>query len=1201
MSYSSRNTPRSSATQGRIVTENTALSAILHDTSHGDLAPAQRTASVNSPALDVVPSNVDVVNVSNAETNNDCTPNLQYVVVSKSSSSLNTATNQEHLLFHEKSRNKSPVETESNEKSEFHKNKSENSKEFTAVSERQLNVSQTQDSARSHSYAYNSLKSQKQSDISRSGYQRGNSKSSFTGENSKSGSLHDSGDRLTKECVEVNGSGDTNQNARVNSRLNSQFDPVGKSGEDLYKVAPESSVTNIAPENSDRHLAHEKSSRQNSLHEKQQSRLIKERSRDHSFAQQHTRLSLNSQHDRVSRGRTPLRVNTQDQIVPPLDLSGVNLPEPVKLSSPKPSYSLDSIEDQNLHASDQKESLVYFSSHDYNPTSRRTYEVASPVLSSQLPHVNSSKNFRQDEEHDTFRERQQEPSRVENHRSDLADDLRVPYPFDTQAAQGDQSARELNPPSPPVQTTPPPAKEPATSLRSNSNVYAVANPEVQRAQGIEPQSDSNYIQRQYSRSEARQSAHSEVRFDAESRRPPSIGNKTYGGSPVKDRAPTPYAKSPEREELPRSPDWEVPKEEKSREQSNASRKSLPPQHPPLDTLHSSSKPGSRGTKRTQEDSQSVKRVYVESPSFTKEEEEEYRFVSSRLDDTEEHKQATVREMDNSRRGYGGDDNPANGYTERGQYRENRKMDDYGDRRRTYDKDRYEDRNQDRYEDKNQDRNGDEFYKDRYEDSHHPLSGYYAQQNNAGNRVGSDRYSDRMRENDRYQKPDRYERLRDERAEYEREQRRDDETELQQGYRKQNTEMDDKDLQKEAEYQRDLKRRIEKQNRKIKQSEKFDKENDFRRDSLEYPQDDRDIGYVQDSLEYNNYDMRQPEWENPPQNPYQSNQGYFPDGFVKQDSKPDFYDPEDVEKMDIVNPKAPKYDYVEHNKVDYGKLPQKTYRDIVHRKKEEEEKLDHIFITPKVPSKHPKRKSNKAQSAQPEHMGYQAPNQYAVGFKPSSAEELWAQRARVLSEKKGSAGSGKPAKASANKGVGRWNSNPHVKKADRFELPPPLPNQGQLFKPTGAYQPSSRQDQAQGGYGTPTRQLQPIENRPAAPVSTEMVPTAVKPSSPFRRHKELKPITQEITTEDGQRISVDINLRLISPPPGQSGPSSPSHQQLALVPVQESQLPYGDQRGFGVPYQMQDPYGNSNPYNTGYQEVSLATCTCIYILIYISGS
>ena len=1200
VSYSSRNTPRSSASQGRIKTENTALSAILRERSNGNLAPAQRTASVHSPALDVVSSNVDVVNVSNPKTNQE-NQGLQYVIASKSSESLNTATNQEHTLIHDQNYSKSPVESvKSVDNSESKKT------EFVEADAPELNTEKRANSPHSNAYAYKSLKSQKHSERSRS--EIANQNSDYTGEGFESGQLPEHGESLTKSFTkdEVIVSGNTNHNSHVNSRQNSQIKTTGGERDNTVNhsgisVAQKHSDKQFAHENSDKQSARQSSFRENTSHKSQNSRVDSQRARDHSLlSQQQTHLSLSSHYERVSRDRTPLRVNTQDQLVPPLDLSGVNLPEPVNLSSPEPPATQHVVKDQKLHASDPKSSLVHFSSREYNPSTRRTYEVASPRLSSQIPHVKSSDNFRQlDDEQDTYRDRQQEPEGIEPHRSDLADDLKVPYPFDTQALQGENTARDSKPPSPPVQTTPPPAKEPATSLRSNSNVYAVANPEVLRAQ-----SNSH-------------SAHS-VKFNSNSQRPTSISNRTYGGSPVRDRVPTPYAKSPE-QDLPKTPpDWENGKGGKSREQSNISKRSLPPQHPPLDTLHS--KPGSRGTKRTQDDNQSIKRVYVESPSFTKEEEEEYRFVSSRLEDNEDNRE-TFREMDNSRRGYGGDDNLGNSYSEnRGRPKEsNSRSNSYKDNRsrktgsdyRSYDKDRYEDRNEDRYDKRSLGRNEEEPYRDRYDDRQE-RNGYGDDRNS---RDRPDRYTERVRENDRYDRGDRYERLRDERAEYEREPRREDEMDYRQGYRKQTTEMDERDLRKEAEYQKDLKRRIEKTSVKMKGDEKeryereryekekyeremyerererldresYDKENEFPRDSLEYPPDDREGGFVQDSLDYN-YGQRQQEWENPPQNPYQDSPGYFPDGFSKQDSKPDFYDPDDVERMDIVNPKAPKVDYVEQNKYDYGKNPRKTYRNIVHKKKEEEEKLDHIFITPKVPTKH-KKKPKKAQSAQPEHMGYQASDSFPLGYKPSSAEEMWAQRARILSEKKGSAQSGKPAKSSASKSVPRWNSNPHVKQANKFEAPAPLPNQGQYFKQAGAYNPGNMQEQGgysqqHSGYGTPTRQLQPLENRPAAPASTEMVPTAINPSSPFRRHMELKPISQEITTEDGQRISVDINLRLISPPPGQSGQASPQQtQQLALVPVQETQGQYAT----GVPYQMQDNFGNYNDgYNQGYQEVS----------------
>lgn len=1198
MSYSSRTTPRSSASQGRIVTENTALSAILRENSKGNLAPAPLTVSVDSPALDVVSSDVDVVNVSNASSNIDCKQNVQHV--SNSETSLKNATDVEHQLSPEH-KLVSPAE-----------NISDTYNHPVVESERPDKVHTPHNSTPSNTYAYRSLKSTYQTDQ----VSRVPSKSSFAHDIDVSEKLHVTDNQLTNvrnDSVVVIGSGNTNDNSHVHSSENKET--LGRKPE---------------------HLAQENSSRQNTRH------TIKH-SRGHSIVSpQNTRLSLYSQHERVDRGRTPLRVNTQDQIVPPLDLS--DLDKPVSDNCDNSPNSVDklehlTLEDQKLHASDQHTSVSYFSPGVYNPTNR-TYGVETPVHASELPVINSYENFRQDDDQDTFRDRQQGPDALEEHRSDLADDLRVPYPFDTQAGNGSLNAQEPKPPSPPVQTTPPPSKEPATSLHSGNNVYAVANPDILRAQGIEPPADNHWTPRQHSNTPRRPSQ-GEVRFDKSSEQ--NKGGEAYGGSPVKDRVPTPYAKSPGREELPRSPaDWDVPIEENSREQSNTSKQGLPPQHPPLDTLHSS-KPGSRSSKKV-DDNQSVKRVYVESPSFTKEEEEEYRFVSSRLEDIDDKNQATFRAMDN--RGYGGDDRPGNDYSLRDS--RGRKNDSEYDRRTNekdrYDRDRYSERNDNRdtdmnrYEDRTREMNGyqNEYNRDRdrNRDHRHESERDNRHDDDYGDRYGgNDRYarggsekysnSNQDRGRDSYGRQDRYENLRNERDNYEREPRREDEPNFRQGYGKQYTELDEVDLQKEAEYQKDLKRRIDKQGRKIKDSEKYEpkysrdsynKENDFARDSLEYP-DERDMGQERDSYHHNpqgpqirewDNPVQSQDWDNPPQNPYQDNGGYYGNqGFSKQDSRPDFYDPEDVEKMELVNPKAPRYDYVEKNKQDYGMNAKKSYQDIVHKKKEEEEKLDHIFITPKVPSK---KKHKKAQSAQPEHMGHQPPPQYPVGFKPSSAEELWAQKARVLQHKKGSASSGKQAKASASKSMPRWNMNNSVKPAMRYENPAPMPNQGQLYKPGNAYQPKeqggysqqqggysqnqqeryspyqqSGYTQSQGGYGTPTRQLQPLENRPAPPVATEMVPTAVQPSSPYRRHMELKPISQEITTEDGQRISVDINLRLISPPPGQSGPGSPTQtQQLALLPVQETQGP-SDQRTLGVPYQMQDTQaGNYDGYNTGYE-------------------
>lgn len=1198
--HSSRTTPRTSASHGRIVTENSTLSAALRENSDVVAVSSAPPVSVHSPALDVVSSHA---NISNASTNPTTTAtvsssnsDLQYVVVSKSRLSLNSAVNTDNLLEQRTSEENRPADGDINVQSNVVKDSVSARSDSGALSNSAPTNVVNSDGSQSNRYSYHSLKSRENTKLRKQVSYVKDSGTFHAGDNGEGNIVsvrNNSGlGQTSVDPSEGNQTSDSNTYADVNSRSKNQSRT--EDNQDVERDSPELTAREEA-KNSARAL-YDFNTHEPSL-----------------IAPQFTRLSLNSQHDRVSRDRVPFTLDDSDKAVPPLDLnqfSRENSPDNISDPSPVTHHSDLYVEDQNLHASDRKTSLTYFSPHDTHATGRKTYEVESPVLSQSLPHVKSSAdNFResaeaQGDDKDTYRDRQQEPDNVEPARSDLADDLNIPVQFDTQRQTGDET-RRIKPPSPPVQTTPPPSKEPATSLRS-SQVYAVANPEIQRAQGT-----------------ASTRRDDQVRFDQSAQEPPFSDRAE---SRVKDRAPTPYARSPQ--EVPRTPpDWNSPRETpvKQDSASKASKRGLPPQHPPIDTLHTP-KSGTRRLKN--EDTISVKRVYVESPSFTKEEEEEYRFVSSRLDDIDDKNQQTFREMDNSRRGYGGDDMYGDVRTrktdseyernrdrERNEYdRRDRERDRY-DRFEDQNRDRYEDRNRDRmdnrYDDRNKTRDSDKRYdgrsrsrsnkeplKDRYEDRTREMNGYSDYQDKQRRDDRDSRY-DRSDE-DRYEK---YERLRNEREDYNREMRRDDEPDFR-GYQKQNTELDEQELRKETEYQKDLKRRIEK-NMKVKESRDgygrrggYDKENDFPRDSLEYS-DERERGFARDSLEYNNYDQAQ-EWDNPPQNPYQEGQYYQP-GFVKQDSKPDFYDAEDAERMDIVNPKPPKYDYVEKNKQDYGMAAKKTYRDIVHRKREEEDKLDHVFVTPKVPSK-PKRKAQqKSQSAQPQHMGYQPPPQYPLGFKPSSAEEVWEKRAQMLSVKKESAQSNKPNKGSAGKGMPRWNSNPNVKQPYKYEPPPPLPNTGQPYRPPNAYKPDPNDQggysQQLGGYGTPTRNLQPLENKPAPPANTELVPTAVNPQSPFRRHMELKPITQEITTEDGQRISVDINLRLISPPPGPSGPPSPHQhqQQLALVPVQETQ-PAVDQRGIGVPYQMQDVYGN---YDNGYGYTDVSSFSFCFFTVFVN--
>ena len=1247
MSRASRHTPISSATShGRITTQNTNLVALLREKSGG---PAPQTVSVDSNAFNVVtdrelstnnkaPHSSELIDYHQAKADDNSRHSRQNTrePLVKSDSRLSLGSNR--VQSHKKAIQHTDAQAFSSSQIDVN-----------SIGEQAQSVTQANsdgdrlgspEKAHHHKYSYRPLKSSDQSRASRN-------------------SLH-SKDSVVEHSAHAYGSQHTGDGVTVRAQSESLQE----------KTAQNSDAIAYSTNNN---------AQKNALDSKSGTLVLDKPKRISSFSQQNsaqpnTKNLSAKQNSRVDNNSAlQTKTSTKDDTendnlvnVPRLDLSKLSPAHnsPISATDSETENYQSQLIAPNLNASEANHSgsLLHFSEHDLREATGRTYEVESPVDKSQIPHIYSSNNFREGGssqlgDQDTFRDREQGPEKLTPGQSDLADDLKVPYPFDSQAR--DIEIEKEEPPAPPIQTTPPPDREPATSLRSNSNVYAVSNPEILRAQGINPPPDAQFTPRQYSntkRSETNEVNHSraasrskyeqeQVRFDPSADQHRS---EVYGGTPVKERVPTPFARSPKETDRlspgelhPKSPtEWDTPREPPRKQATQKVRgKALPPQHPPLDT-----KPPSRDT-NLKDDTISVKRVYVESPSFTKEEEDEFRFVSSRIDDIEDKDQGTFREMEeNVQRGYGGDDNQ-NGYSkaggdynkrrervperarDRGSLDERRRETNVDRDRKKYDQDRYEDRNRqvngyskpsgrpdDRYDDRNKfdyDKENDPYAEktapynnDNYDRQSRDKAGYSRQTDSYPDR--KERFSEKDRyernkygynkETDPFERQERYERLQDERERYEKETERYAEEPVKEDYRKQNTEMDLQDLQKEEEYQRSLQRRIEYEKSKdselviprvpFQERDNFESEN-FARDSLDFPTDrgrERQ-DFARDSLEYNGYAQQGRDWGQPPQNPYGE--------YDKESSQPDFYDPDDAARMEIVHPQNPRVDYVEKNKLDYGFIPKKSYRDIVHDKREQNEKLDHIFITPKVPPKQSKHKQlKKTQSAQPEHMGYQPPppQQYPAGFKPSSAEELWAQRSSFLARKSstnGSADGGKKVKSAGKPTPKAWSINTRVNQPNTFQPPAPLPNQGQLYKPQNVASPSG----GSRGYTTPTR-LQPMENKPQPPMATDLRPTALEPSSPFRRHLELKPITQEITTEDGQRISVDINLRLVSPPPGHGSPrGSQQGQQLALVPVQQTQGQGEDgpqQRGIGVPYQMQGQYGEyqqGDDYGNSYQQVS----------------
>ena len=79
-------------------------------------------------------------------------------------------------------------------------------------------------------------------------------------------------------------------------------------------------------------------------------------------------------------------------------------------------------------------------------------------------------------------------------------------------------------------------------------------------------------------------------------------------------------------------------------------------------------------------------------------------------------------------------------------------------------------------------------------------------------------------------------------------------------------------------------------------------------------------------------------------------------------------------------------------------------------------------------------------------------------------------------------------------------------------------------------------------------------------------------SEITRSPRGQPITQTVYTEDGQRVSVDINLKLVSPPPvgGTTGPNFNSYQHGA--PLQQGYGRHHDNNTYQQPTPPHNTYG-----------------------------
>ena len=107
--------------------------------------------------------------------------------------------------------------------------------------------------------------------------------------------------------------------------------------------------------------------------------------------------------------------------------------------------------------------------------------------------------------------------------------------------------------------------------------------------------------------------------------------------------------------------------------------------------------------------------------------------------------------------------------------------------------------------------------------------------------------------------------------------------------------------------------------------------------------------------------------------------------------------------DDPSPPKEEFDYVSHNKFNYGRTPKRTYRLIHDVKKEGEEKLTHIFIQPKVKGKGQKESRDASPTRYPaiaESPAEMGPAEMGPAESGQGSEEvLWAQRSASLAHAK----------------------------------------------------------------------------------------------------------------------------------------------------------------------------------------------------------
>lgn len=622
-------------------------------------------------------------------------------------------------------------------------------------------------------------------------------------------------------------------------------------------------------------------------------------------------------------------------------------------------------------------------------------------------------------------------------------------------------------------------------------------------------------------------------------------------------------------------------------------------------------------------SKSVKKVYIDSPTFTKEEEEEFRFVESRLDDMNEDLEDTVRRIEEQGNRYRQEREAMNeeaarlraeiqateGYSNsynRNNYSDNHskpiahpteEMDqhygrdqDYGqqngygygnlrDSRDVYNtrNDRYEDRNkeeigfginQDRYQPEQEDYSRNQYSQDQggYSQNQGGYSqnqGGYSQnqggysQNQGGYSQNQGGYSENQGgynqgQGGYSQNQGRYERDMDMQEQNGYSRRPNNQYNDQYGGQQndqyydrrgdspsrypQNDNPGDDDLQRETEYQEDLRHRVE-------SNQKHDSEivipripvtEESYRDSLD---ENAQRNFARDSLDQENYGN----WGNPPPNPFGQGRDENAEYLERPNEKrPDYVDDNDTARMELLHPKEPKVDYVEENKFTYGLPPNKTYKTIKIKEKEAEQKLHEVFVHPKKPGKKHKRTI-------PLSNEERRPPLTELRENEGGAEDVWAKRSAQLAKHKD----------------GKVTASGTVKKSRGLQKFPSESavnsSQGQIYPGQGRM------------YGTPTRNqyLEPLGYKPQMSKEDPQQSPAYREGS-YKKPLELAPIKTEITTDDGQKISVDINLKVLSPTLQRRIKSHPDDAPNSEPPfnvhAEVKQNRHGDRRPVGMQYQ-----------------------------------